>query len=248
MVFYITLASIVTAALFGLVIKRIHKDKCLKDLANDMVTLQLLSNLTCSGKLIVQNSGLEILYPHKNTENGFEQSSYLLYSNEFASIYALLRFHDELCEKAKTERNKELKKTYHPKFFRRLTRKFINILKLLKDAVVEISNALITRAKQSSPIAGTLSTQDKYISQMKQNLIGSAGTSYEPLLERYIGHKVILELTKSEKIFHYSGVLKDYSADFIEIMDVDYKLNDQLERKADIVVLRKYGIVRHLGE
>jgi hypothetical protein len=52
--------------------------------------------------------------------------------------------------------------------------------------------------------------------------MASAGTSFEPLLERYIGHKVVLELAKGDKIFEYCGVLKEYTAEFIEIMDVNY--------------------------
>ena len=79
--------------------------------------------------------------------------------------------------------------------------------------------------------------------------MGSVGTSYEPLLERYIGRKVVLVLIKGDKIFEHSGVLKDYTAEFIEIMDVDYKVQeDQPAKKADIVAFRKYGLVRHLGE
>ena len=75
------------------------------------------------------------------------------------------------------------------------------------------------------------------------------GTSYEPLLEKYIGKKVVLELIKADKIIEHCGVLKDYTADFIETMDVDYKISqDQPPRKADLVVPRKYGVVRHLGE
>ena len=79
--------------------------------------------------------------------------------------------------------------------------------------------------------------------------MGSMGTSFEPLLERYIGHRVVLELIKGEKIFKYSGVLKDYTAEFIEIMDVDYRMKeDQPAKKADLLISRKYGLIRHLGE
>ena len=75
------------------------------------------------------------------------------------------------------------------------------------------------------------------------------GASFEPLLERYIGHKVVLELIKGDKIFEYCGVLKEYTAEFAEIMDVDYKMKqDQPARKADLVVPRKLGVIRHLGE
>jgi hypothetical protein len=84
---------------------------------------------------------------------------------------------------------------------------------------------------------------------MKQELKVSMETAYEPLLERHIGKKVVLELTKGDKIFEYQGILKDYTVGFIELMDVDYRIKeDQPVRKADLVVPRGYGIIRHLGE
>ena len=79
--------------------------------------------------------------------------------------------------------------------------------------------------------------------------MGSVGTSFEPLLERYIGHKVVLKLIKGDKIFEYCGVLKEYTGQFVEIMDVNYKMKEEEPaRTADLVVPRKCGIVRHLGE
>ncbi len=68
-------------------------------------------------------------------------------------------------------------------------------------------------------------------------------------MERHIGHKVVLELTRGNKVIEYCGVLKDYTAEFVEVMDIDYRVKaDEPARKADLVVLRKYGIIRHLGE
>ena len=108
---------------------------------------------------------------------------------------------------------------------------------------------LISQAKKATPAGAVLGSQDKYVSRMKQELMGSVGTSFEPLLEKYIGHKVVLELIKSDKVFEYCGVLNDYTAEFIEIMDVNYKVKeDEQAKKADLVVLRKYGVIRHLGE
>ncbi len=94
-----------------------------------------------------------------------------------------------------------------------------------------------------------MTTQDKYVTQMKKELIGSVGTAFEPLLERYIGHKVVLEMIKGDKIIEHCGVLKEYTADFIELMDVNYKPNEDAPLStADLIVPRKLGIVRHLGE
>ena len=114
---------------------------------------------------------------------------------------------------------------------------------------MEVINLLISLAKKATPAGTVLASQDKYVSQMKQELMGSVGASYEPLLERYIGNRVVLELIRGDTVFEYCGVLKEYTADFIEVMDVDYEADqDQTARKADLVVPRKYAVIRHLGE
>ena len=119
----------------------------------------------------------------------------------------------------------------------------------MRDSIVEVVNIFISHAKKAGPAAGVLTSQDKYVSKMKQELAGSVGASFEPLLEKYIGHKVVLELIKGDKMLEYCGVLKEYTAEFVEVMDVDYKeKEEQAAKKGDLVVPRKYGIVRHLGE
>ena len=99
-------------------------------------------------------------------------------------------------------------------------------------------------------MGGSLMTsRDKYVSQMKQEVVGSIGTSYEPLLERHIGRKVVIEVVKNEGVSKYRGILKEYTSEFIELMDVDYRGRpDDASRPADILVPRKYGIVRHFSE
>ena len=84
---------------------------------------------------------------------------------------------------------------------------------------------------------------------MKTDLTTTADSSYEPLIEKYIGHKIILEAVRNDKSLRYCGVLKDYTKEFIEIMDVDYKSQpDDTPEKADIVLLRQYATVRHFAE
>jgi hypothetical protein len=215
-----------------------------------MVTLEDKSGKTIWGKLRVENTGLEFVYPQKQKDKeGHDEASYILYKYEYPNIGAVIRFHDELSDRNKKEREKELKRTYHPGPWRRLKRRTLNIFRTVRDSIVEIVNLLISQAKKATPAGKVLTSQDKYVSQMQQELMGSAGTSFEPLLERYIGHKVVLELIKADKIFEYCGVLKEYTAEFVEIMDVDYTpKEDQPTRKADLVVPRKYGVIRHLGE
>jgi len=246
----ITIIFIILATAVGAFVRKRSRDKCLRDFEQNMVTLEEKTGKTIWGKLRVENTGLEFIYPEKNKDkDGHEEASYILYKYEYPNIQAVIRFHDKLSEKNKNAREKELKKTYHPDFERRIKRRLLNVFKTVRDSIVEIVNLLISQAKKATPAGKVLGAQDKYVNQMKQELMGSVGTSFEPLLERYIGHKVVLEMIKGDKILEFSGVLKEYTADFIEIMDINYAVSDdEPKRKADIVVPRKLGLIRHLGE
>lgn len=248
--FAITVVFIVLVTLVAAFVRRTTRDKCLRDFQNNFVNLLQTDNKTVWGTLRVENTGIELIYEDKHQDDdGHTEASYILYKCEYPKIQAVLRLIDELSDKNKKHRQKQLAKTYHPKFFSRVKRKTANIFKTIRDSIAEVMNLFISRVKKTAGIGETLSSQDKYVTQMKQQLMGSVGTSYEPLLERYIGHKVVLELLKGDNVVEYSGVLKDYTAEFIEIMDVDYKpaQNDEAQ-KADMVVPRQYGLIRHLGE
>lgn len=248
--FLISLLLIVLVTMLGAFFRRRSRDKCLKDFSDNQITLEQIGGKTIWGKLRIEHSGLELTYAGVKTDTkGHLESSFILYQNEFPSIQALVRFHDDLSEKDQRAREKVLEQTYRPDFLRRGRRRFVNLFKTVRDSLLEVANLLMAQAKKTGPAGTVLSSQGKYVNQMKQELMGSVGTSYEPLLEHYIGHQVVLELLKGDSYLELSGVLKDYTAEFIEIMDVDYGAGiDSTPRKADLVVLRKYGVVRHLGE
>lgn len=247
--FAITIISIIAFTVIAAFIRGRAKDKCLRSFSQYMVTLEETSGKTVWGKLRVENTGLEFVYPDKHKDKKeYDEASYILYKHEYPNIQALVRYHDNLTETGKNQRNKELKRTYHPSIFKKLTRKILNIFKTVRDSFMDVINLLIGQARRTATTGAILSSQDKYVNQLKQELVGSIGTSYEPLLERYIGHKVILEMIRGDKILGYQGILKDYTADFIEILDVNYITNEAPPKKADLVVPRKSGTVRHLGE
>jgi hypothetical protein len=248
--FAITIAFIILATLVAAFVRRITRDKCLRDFQNNFVNLLQTDNKTVWGNLRVENTGIELLYKNKHQDtDGHIEASYILYKCEYPKIQAILRFIDELSDKNKKHRQKQLAKTYHPRFFSRAKRKTANIFRTVRDSIAEVVNLFISRVKKTAGFGETLNSQDKYVTQMKQQIMGSVGTSYEPLLERYIGHRVVLEMLRGDTVVEYSGVLKNYTAEFIEIMDVDYKStqNDK-SGKADMVVPRQYGLIRHLGE
>jgi hypothetical protein len=246
----ITIIFIILATGVGAFVRKRSRDKCLRDFEQNMVTLEETSGKRVWGRLRVENTGLELVYPAKRAdEDGHEEASFILYKYEFVNIQALVRFHDDLSDLNKARRERQLKKVYHPGAAQRVRRRVRNVFRTVRDSVWEVINILISQAKKASVAGKVLSGQDKYVSQMRQELMGSVGMSYEPLLERYIGRKVVLEMLRGEKVVEYSGVLKEYTAEFVEVMDVDYRMeHDEPRRKADLVVARQWGVVRHLGE
>ncbi|MBN2138966.1 MAG: hypothetical protein JW720_14250 [Sedimentisphaerales bacterium] len=246
----ITIIFIVLATGLGAFIRRRSRDKCLRDFEANMATLEDKAGKVVWGRLRVESTGLEFIYHEKQQDTqGHYEASYILYKHEFPNIGAVIRYLDDLSEPNKKKRQRALKAIYHPGLCRRFKRKLLNVFKTVRDSVAEIVNLLMSQAKKATPAGRVLTSQDKYVSQMKDELMGSVGTSYEPLLERYIGRKVVLELIKGEEIHEHCGVLKNYTAEFIEIMDVDYKPNeDKPARKADMIVPRKHAVVRHLAE
>ena len=54
---------------------------------------------------------------------------------------------------------------------------------------------------------------------MTKNILGYVGTNYDPLLERYIGAQTVVETINEDRTYEYAGVLKEYSASYIEILD-----------------------------
>jgi hypothetical protein len=94
--FGVTILFIAIATMVAAFIRRVTRDKCLKDFEKNMVTLEFVSGKTVWGTVNVENTGLEFVYdePHPD-EQGHNETTFLLFKNEFANIQALARFHDE---------------------------------------------------------------------------------------------------------------------------------------------------------
>ncbi len=246
----ITILFIIVSTFVGAFIKGRNKDKCLKAFNGFIVTLEDVAGKHIWGRLDVEATGLELTYTQSHDDaDGHLESSYMLYKFEYGNISAMIRFHNYLSDEGRKKRDAELEKTYHPNWWRRAWRKTGNVFKTIRDAIMEVSNVLLSQAKKTTGAGSMLKTQDKYVSQMKNQVIGSVDTSYEPLLEKYIGHRVVAEFLHKDKPVEMTGVLKDYTADFIEMLDVMYWTgNADNRKKADVVLPRKRAVIRHLAE
>jgi len=247
--FLITLVFIALCTIIGAFVKGRSRDRCLMDFKNSPVTLELKDGKSIWGRFDVEHTGIELMYDsdYLDEKEGHYEKSYILYKNEFPNIELIVRYQDKLDEKEKTNREKTLKEYYKPKVGYRIKRKLKNFFSVVRDALVEVFNLFMGRIHTATPAGAVLSGQDKYVSQIQKQLIPGAGTSFEPLLEKYIGKKVVIKMLRKEKSIEYSGILKDYTTDFIEILDVEYKQQD-LVRRADIIASRQLAMVRHLGK
>lgn len=247
---FLTIVFIFLTAIVAAFIRGRKRDKCLKAFGGFMITLEDVSGKTVWGTLRVEATGMELHYqqPHADAD-GHVESSYMIYKYEYGNIGALIRYHDKLGDENRKRRDAELKRTYHPGWWRRSRRRLMNIFRTIRDSIMEVSNVLLAQAKKTTVAGGLLSTQDKYVSQMQNEVIGSVDTSYEPLLEKYIGHRVVAEFLHKDQPVELAGVLKDYTADFVELLDAHYWTDTGDEKKkADIILLRKRAVIRHLAE
>ncbi len=247
----ITIIFIILSTVIGAFIKGRMRDKCLIDFVNDLVNIELKDGKVVWGFLRLEATGLELKYKERylNKNNNYTEASFVLYKNEYPNIQCITRFLDDLGDKNKKKRDRSLNCIYHQKRLGRMKRNIRNFFATVKDSIMEVANLLIGKAKQIAPMGKVLSSQDKYVSQMQTGVFSSLNTSFEPLLEKHIGKKVILQLSREGKIIEYLGILKGYTAQFLELIDVAYRSPRQEKaRIADILVPRATGIIRHLSE
>ncbi len=248
--FTITLLLVLIITIISSFSRRKKRDKCLIDFKELPVTIERINGeIMAKGIMNVHNTGLELKYPKAIDRNSkFIESSYLIYKYEFDQIQSIIIYHDELSDVAKKKRDKILKQTYRPSFFRRTKRNIQNFFKIIKDSLNDLVNALAMQFQKSSAGA-VFKTHEKLVKKINTELVESVGSEHDPLLESYIGQRVVFELIKGEKLYKYSGVLKKYTVSFIQLMDVMYKTEDDEKMKlVDILIPQKLGIVRHLGE
>lgn len=242
-IIFIIVTTIVTA-----IISARRKDRCLISFSDFMVTLLETDGKRVWGHFTVETSGLELLYSEAYQNQDHIETSYMLFKDEYDMIYLLLRFYDELSEANKRKRSQEVRRAYHPWAPRLFGRKAKNIANTCKDSIFEVLGLAMTRAKTANPALATVVSQQQSVTRIKKAVTDYLGRSYDPLLEKHIGKLVVLEITKDEQeVQEYMGIFKEYSRQFLQVMDVSYKDGDQ-ERICDIIVPRAHATIRHGAE
>ena len=229
--FSIILVTLITIS--STVMAMLSKDKLLKGIAGHLVTIELKGDQPGSdgerhrGRLRVESEGIEVVEEQVNKSN--EKMSYLLRKDEYKNTHAIIRYHDFLTDREKEEREAEVDRVYHPSIGMRLRRRMRNIVNEMKRVATETFNILFSKVKQQFTVGDR--EYGKEIEKAGEEAVGYATeASYDALIDRLIGTRVVVHLKPK---LEYVGVLKDYTSQFIELLDVKYKNSWQtlLEKK-----------------
>ncbi len=245
--FLLTIIIIVASTLIIATIRRVHIDRCLKGYEDDMVRIFLHDGTKIAGKLDAASTGLELLYQINDADETNGQMSYILYKEEYSKIALLVRYYGDMNDKNLKRRNRAMIRAYHPGPWQRFMRHIGNFFKTIKDAIMEIFTQLSGKLKSVGDTGAVYAGQEKYAKQLNKELVDIMDSEYNPILEKYIGNVVVVDAKMGDKIQKLTGVLKDYTSQYIEIWDVDLPMDND-HRRCDILVPTAFGRVRHVGE
>lgn len=164
-------------------------------------------------------NSIELFYPTPHQDSaGHIETSFILYQSNLARLRAIYRYHDELSKENQRRRIREIERAAPPKSWRLVRRGLRSFLHTFRDALTQSFGVIAAKTKRSveSPV---LQSQDAHLTQMGQMVLGAVPNASEPILERYIGHRVVAEALQGETSVEYEGILKEYSSQWIEILD-----------------------------
>lgn len=216
-----TVALIFLATLLGSYFRSRRKDPCLHSFEGFHVTIERTDNKIIWGVLEVESSGLELIYRDNVQDAQHIESSYLLYGDEYKDIQVIYRFVDQLTPENKRRREKDIRRSFHPGLIERSKRGVRKFVGTASESINEVLSVLVGRAKK--PAGRYINDEsEKSLYRLGENLIGHAGGVFDPLLERHIGHKMVVEVMEDDEVHEHVGIFKNYSPDFIEVLDVQF--------------------------
>ena len=195
---------IILSSIIAILVKRLSKDKCLKSFRNNIVTLEDIEGNVFKGIMRLESTGFELEYQRTDDQGS---TSYILYKGEYGRIAMISRYHDELTQEDRKERDKELERTYHPGFFARIKRRIINFLKTIKDSIMEIINTILLQVKGIPGTGQVLSSQDKYVGRIHTR---PGTTLFRTLVGKAHQEDVIAVVLKGNESIRLQGILKGY--------------------------------------
>lgn len=228
-----TAGLIILITMFGAYLRSSRRDPCLKSFENYHVTLERCSGKVAWGEMELEPTGFELIYRDSVQDVNHVESSYVMYGSEFADIQAIYRYVDDLSPEDLAQRQRELKRYFHPGPAVRMLRSAQHFVSLAGDSLTEVLGMIMGQLrKPAGRYIGNVS--DAQFARLSTAVVGSVGSTFDPLLERFIGDKVVVDLLEGEESHEHVAVFKNYSSDFIELLDVQYPQPQTLHLSGDV--------------
>ena len=218
---FVTIGLIFLVTLVGAYIRSRIKDRCLKDFVGFHVTIEREDGKLIWGIMSLESTGLELSYTDTFQDERHVESSYVLYGSEYQGVQAIYRYADKLSVWGRKKRDRDIRSAFHPNMFRRLARSTRNFFSTATDSLQEVINVLLGQFQKAGGKFLIDDASDS-LSKLGEKYIGEIGHQADPLLENYIGQRVVFEITEAGEVHEHVGVFKDYSAQFIEFLNVQY--------------------------
>ena len=222
----ITIGIIFLTTIIGPVWRRRTRDGCLRSFDGSKIVLVESDGKPVWGRLRIYATGFELLYDRpQEDERGVRKCSYILYQSGYSVIRALWRYPDEMSPEEERRRAKLVRRCASPPFHARLWRWWRNVMGTLRDAFLQTTQTVLGRVVARS---ATLKSQEAHLKTLSSELIDHAANAYEPILEHYFGRRVVLELVEGEEVREYVGLLRNYTATFVELGDIRHAVQYRL--------------------
>jgi hypothetical protein len=249
----ITILVVFITSMVATILQRRALDPCLKKMRNCLVYCQLKSERWIWGSLQVYSKSLEFVYPTPNQDQaGHQELSYLLFEDMLPQVHIVLRPLPKENTMEYRLWRKELDKMISPSFWLNIRRSFRNFWNTVRDAFSQSIGIVITQLRSRNP-AAMLAQADQKLVSTSQMLAGYGNNAYEPILEKYLGKEVVIEILSREKWVEHVGILEEYSEKYILIRNITP--NSELvlppglaiHAKIDVIFPRAHSVVRHLA-
>ncbi|MBE2238758.1 MAG: hypothetical protein IAE81_13285 [Caldilineaceae bacterium] len=231
-----TIGLVFFATLLGAYVRARRRDPCLKSFTDYVVTVECAGDKVIWGRMELASTGLELHYTDSVEDENHVESSYIMYTHEFGQIHALYRYIDELDVENQARRRKDLARSLHPRFLRRALRHVRNFISMASESLSEVVGLIIGGLRKPAGRYITEESEER-LRELGAAFIGNVGSGYDPLLERFIGQKMVFEIMEDDEVHEHVGIFKQYSPDFFEILDL------QVPRKQTLAVERQAAAV-----
>jgi len=237
----------------GAFVKSRSRDLCLKKFDRSFVLIKTEDGRWFWGNLNVFSTCLELHFPPPPQAGAITKLSYIFYEPELPSIVSVVR--PAPCNTPELDREwkMEMAALLERGPGERALRQFRNLFNILRDAFSQSIGLLVGLMKTKQKIAA-VPALDQRGNEFGKHLLSVLPNAYEPILEKYLGHPVVVQSLKPGAMPEQVCILEEYTEKFLLLRDApapaDWPaaLTFPSPCHYDVIYARRVAVIRHLAQ